>query len=85
MWLVLIVPAVLLVIAFAMRPIRTLILVTRFILLLYAVATWAIVIYLNNGTDETVPWYFWALPAVLTLLWMLTFLRRKERTMRVSS
>lgn len=79
MWLVLIFPALLLLISLALRPIRTLVLISRFILFLYTAGAWVFLIYMTNTSDEVVPWELWLLAVGFTLLWLLTFVRRKQR------
>lgn len=79
MWIVLIFPALLLLTSLALRPIRTLVLISRFILFLYTAGAWIFLIYMKNTSDEVIPWALWLLAVGFTLLWLLTFIRRRPR------
>lgn len=79
MWIILIVPALMLLTSLALRPIRTLILISRFILFLYTAGAWIFLIYAKNSSDEVIPWELWLFAIGFTVLWMLTFIRRRQR------
>lgn len=72
--------AVLLVVAIAVRPIRALVILTRIVLFLAAAGFWGLSILMYNDEAVEFDWTYWLLPLAFTLLWALTFIRRRPRS-----
>lgn len=68
-----------LVINLIMRPVRTLVVLTRFVAFVFAAVTWVALIFTLNDETEPVGIDFWALAIGFTLVCLLTFIHRKQR------
>ncbi|MGO3735471.1 MAG: hypothetical protein ACTJFR_10070 [Canibacter sp.] len=79
MFLLLLLPVVLMLISFAVRPIRTLIIITRILLFIYAAGMWVLLFMMKDEGASPFEGTMWLLPAGFTIFWLLTFVRRRKR------
>lgn len=78
MWALVAISAVGAVLALIVPPVRTVVLVVRVASLLLAAALWGVLIYADHTKPGEVPGLI-AIASGLTMLWLVTFLRRHPR------
>ena len=81
MWLVLLFVAmsvVIILIKFAIRPLRTLLLIVRVLAFFIALGVWIVFFTMQSGSTTSMVGSLW-IPIVFTIPWLLTFIPGRSR------